>query len=286
MSWSAFKLRQSAEYALLDVPALHAAAEKIAANLLQGNHAQRKSGGHEKFWQYREYQTGDRPQDIDWRQSAKTDHIYVREKELQTPQTTCFWCNRSQSMAFQSQDALMPKQQAAQILSLALALLLERGDEQVGFLGESRAGRSEVALEKLAQSLLAQSQDDLPHGKALSNSQIILCGDFLSGLDAVHESFNRFAARHLQGVLIQVLDPAEINLPYSGHVVFEGLDHAQHKIDNVTSIRDAYQTRIAAHLSGIETLCADFGWHYYLHRTDMPLEVTLMRIWEDMEARA
>ncbi len=285
MNWSPFTLRESAEHALLDVPALRAAAERIAVNMMQGGHAQRKSGGHEKFWQYREYQEGDRPQDIDWRQSAKTDHVYVREKELQTPQSYHFWCNRSKSMGFQSERALHSKSQAAQILCLALALLLERGDEQVGFLEETRASRSDAALNKIAARLLAHSDDELPHGKASSNAQIILCGDFLCAPDAVGKSLDRFTARSSGGLLIQVLDPAELELPYSGHVVFEGLGHAQHRIDNVTAIRGEYQARIQAHLTGIQKLCADHGWHYHLHRTDMPLEVSLMDIWDTLEVR-
>lgn len=299
-------LRQSAEDAITDLPSLRNAAEKVAANILQGGHAQHKAGGHEKFWQYREYQQSDRPQDIDWRQSAKTDHIYVREKERQNPQTAFIWCNRGKSMRFKSTHAKRSKLEAAQILSLAMALVFERADEQIGFLGGGRAGRSELALSKIGQTLLEPSEETLPDGKATSHSQLVLCGDFLTPIkafpqkreslpylstdphlrgdaeEALEDYLKRFASQGSKGVILQVLDPAEITLPYSGHVVFEGLDEAQHKIDNVASIRGEYQMRMERHIRAIKKLCADFGWIYALHKTDKPLDITLMKVWEEL----
>ena len=281
MPWPSLTLRQHAEDAITDLPSLRNAAEKVAANILQGGHAQHKAGGHEKFWQYREYQQGDRPQDIDWRQSAKTDHIYVREKERQNPQTAFIWCNRGKSMQFKSAHAKRSKLEAAQILCMAMALVFERADEQIGFLGGGRAGRAEAALSKIGQTLLEPSDEVLPDAKALSHSQLVLCGDFLKPVEDIRMTIDSYIHRHAnEGVLLQVLDPAELTLPYSGHVVFEGLDDAQHKIDNVAAIRGEYQMRMERHIRAIQKLCADFGWVYALHKTDKPLDVSLMAVWE------
>lgn len=285
MKWSPFKLRSHAEDSISDLPALRAAAETLAANVMQGAHAQKKAGGHEKFWQFREYQDSDRPQDIDWRQSARGDHIYVREKELQTPQSTYIWCNRSASMDFQSHIAQRSKADAAKILSLASAILLQREEEQVGFLGGGRSGRSEAALDRIGQQLFENAEDMLPSADAAKNSRLLLCSDFLQPLEEIEAGFTAYGARHGTALLVQVLDPAELELPYSGHMVFEGMNGAHEKIDNVSGIRSAYKTRIQAHLNGLRALCDDLGWHIIVHRTDMPLDITMFDIWEQLQAQ-
>lgn len=276
-----FTLRAKAEDALADLPSLRSAAERLAASIQHGDHAQKKSGGHERFWQFREYQDSDRPQDIDWRQSAKTDHVYVRERELQTPQNVYLWCNRSKSMDFKSSAALYSKQDAAQIITLASAILLQRAGEQIGFLGEGRTGRSEIALDKIGQRLLERSDNVLPKSGAAQNNSLFLCGDFLEPLKDIEASFNTYQT---SGFVVQVLDPAELDLPYSGHVVFDGLGGAHEKIDNVTAIRSAYQDRIQHHIDGVEALCETNGWGYALHRTDAALHDTLLKIWEHLGA--
>ena len=39
---------------------------------------------------------------IDWRQSAKSQHIYVREREWEAAQTVWFWRDASANMNFKS----------------------------------------------------------------------------------------------------------------------------------------------------------------------------------------
>jgi len=273
-------LRQNAQDSISDLPALRDAAERVAAHILHGAHGQKKAGGSEKFWQFREYSEADRPQDIDWRQSGKGEHIYVREKELQTPQSVYFWSNRSASMDFQSNMALHSKAEAAQILSLALAMLFRRGEERIGVLGQSRVGNSEDALDRVGRSLLSLDNAPLPEGNVPSNSTAILCSDFLETPEKIETAIAPLAGKNARGIMMQILDPAEVNLPFDGHAVFEDQGNANHKIDNVASIRSAYQEKIEEHIQAISSLSAAYGFSYILHVTDGSLEETLIRLWE------
>ena len=274
-------LRQHAQDSINDVPALKDTAAKVAAHILHGNHGQKKAGGSEKFWQFREYSQNDRPQDIDWRQSGKGEHIYVREKELQTPQSIYFWCNRSKSMDFQSKDAQHSKLEAAQILSLALAMVFQKGEERVGVLGQNRVGNSEDALDRIGRALLENGSSSHPEGNVPSNSTIVLCGDFLEEPDVIEAAISPLAGKNAHGIIVQVLDPAELDLPYDGHTIFEDIGSAHHKIDNVASIRDAYQNKISEHLKVVEDLSSAHGFSYVLHVTDKSLEETMIKIWEE-----
>lgn len=280
--------RQKAESAAARLPALMIRAEKSVASLLHGEHNQRKSGAGVQFWQFREYAQGDRPQDIDWRQSAKTSHIYIRQKERQTPQSTLFWCANTPGMHFRSSSAWPEKREAAQVLSLALALLVTRAGDQAAPLGAMRAGRSEAALQRLGNFLFEETAD-LPEAgfyKIPKNAVLIQAGDFLSPKQKIETAFRGLSAFTARGILIQILDPAEIDLPYEGRTVFEdsGAAHRQ-QIENAAGIREAYKNRIEDHLRFLHEICAQYGWTYILHRTDTPYETTLSSLWQGMSAR-
>lgn len=280
---SALKFRTEAEDATSQLPALMVQAQRAVASVLHGEHAQRKSGAGEKFWQYREYVPGDRPQDIDWRQSGKTDRVYIKQKEWQTTQTTALWCSRYAGMNFQS-GKNPTKAEVTKVLTLALALLTNRAGDQIGLLGTSNFGRSERALETLGNDLCLPSDDHapLPHTNTPlpQHAALIQIGDFLQPIEEIKAALKPLSARADSGLIVQVLDPAELELPYNGRIVFEapsGTD--QETINHVPSIRDGYQARIQAHIEEVQALCKRYGWHYALHRTDVPLSETLSAIW-------
>lgn len=275
-------IRQSAEEAASDLPALMAMAERAVTSVLHGDHAQRKAGSGEKFWQFREYTPSDRPQDIDWRQSGKTDEVYIRQKEWQTPQATIFWCNQSQSMDFST------KSRDAKVLVLALAILMTRAGEQVGMFGVPRTGRSELALQKIGNALTDAARNPLPLPDFSSyacpkNTHLVQAGDFLSPPHEIREAFKNLSAQSHGGFVIQVLDPAEIELPFTGRVMFRDPAGARRQLVNhVSSIREAYCQRIRNHIAAVESLTKECGWNYILHRTDKPAGDTLAAICEQV----
>ena len=50
-------------------------------------HGRRRVGTGETFWQYRRYEIGDSATMIDWRQSGKTQPVFVRENEWEAAQS-------------------------------------------------------------------------------------------------------------------------------------------------------------------------------------------------------
>lgn len=279
-------LRHTSEEATQSLPALRAEAEKAVASVLHGDHAQSKPGMGEKFWQYREYVPGDRPQDIDWRQSAKTEHVFIRQREWQTTQTSILWCSQNPSMHFRSHAKYPTKQEAARILSLALGILMTRAGEQIGAFGARKTGRSENALQDLTLKLTEDIRStaplpdpdlyDLPR-----HAFFFQIGDYLEPLEVIEENFKQFSSQSAGGFVLQILDPAELSLPYSGRVLFRDKNNAQ-RIDNVASIRHAYQERISKHNHALHQLCKEHHWHRTLHRTDMSYAQTLRNIWSIM----
>src|SRR4051812_42107289 len=83
------------------LPRLVLEARRIAANVIHGLHGRRRAGAGESFWQYRRFVSGEPSQSVDWRRSARDDHLYVREQEWNQPIQFGFgrtgrhrWCSR------------------------------------------------------------------------------------------------------------------------------------------------------------------------------------------------
>ena len=83
-------------------PALLVAADRVASTVAQGVHGRRRVGQGETFWQYRRFEFGDSPQQIDWRRSARSDRLYVRQTEWEAAQSVWLWPDLTASMRYTS----------------------------------------------------------------------------------------------------------------------------------------------------------------------------------------
>ena len=106
------------------LPPLLVEAERLSSIVGLGVHGRRKAGSGETFWQFRRYTQGDGTNAIDWRQSAKSQHLFVREREWEAVEAVWFWCDTSAGMHFASDRNISTKFDRASLLALALASLL------------------------------------------------------------------------------------------------------------------------------------------------------------------
>ena len=271
-----------AEAAASRLPALQIAAERVAATVLQGVHGRRRVGQGEAFWQFRRYEPGDPPLRIDWRQSAKRQHIFVRETEWEAAQSAWLWRDASASMAWRSDPRLPTKRARADLLLLALAALLLRGGERVALLGTAMrplSGRG--ALARIAERLDEGGGDGLPPPVAAPrHSSVILVGDFLAPLADTDARLRLLAGAGVDGILLQIFDPAEESLPFSGRTRFEGMEaEGQMLVPRVESMRPDYARAFAAHRQGLQDIARAIGWRALAHRTDRSPESALMALW-------
>src|SRR3954464_3091860 len=154
-------------------------ADHLAASVSLGVHGRRRAGMGETFWQFRRYASPDSSAAIDWRQSAKSQHIFVREREWEAAQTVWFWRDASPNMSFKS--GAVSKRARADLLLLALASLLVRGGERVGFAGvEGAPASSRLALTRMGRAMFGKAQGVLPPQVSFARgNQLVWFGDFL-----------------------------------------------------------------------------------------------------------
>ena len=286
----AMPARQRAEQLGGTLPPLLLHAERVAATVAQGVHGRRRVGQGETFWQYREYQPGDPTPRIDWRRSAKSDRVFVRETEWEAAQSVWFWRDGSPSMAWRSAETLPTKRERAELLTLALMVLLIRAGEHVSLLGSGvtpRAGQGTLGR----MALLLDEQDaagaaSLPPAVPVPrHGQVVLLGDFLAPLDSVAHRLHALAGRGVHGCLVQVLDPAEEDLPYDGRVRFEGTEgEGAWLLSRVADVRGSYRQRLNAHMEQLQAIARRTGCRLLRHRTDRRPESALLAIYNALSA--
>ena len=276
-------LRRGAEEAAARIPELMVEADRIASSVIAGIHGRRRVGRGDTFWQFRQYQPGDSAQSIDWRQTAKSRFAYVRETEWEAAQSVWIWCDASPSMQFRSDPGWPDKQQRAAVLALAVAILLVRGGERIALLASGLApDQGRGALERFTECLVRalEEESSLPPVEPLPrHARLVILGDLLSPLAEIERTVRDFAAMGVAGHLLQVIDPAELSLPYDGRVRFEGLeDEGGVVIGRVGNIREDYAGAMARHREGLGAIVRSLGWTVASHVTDQPPQTALLAL--------
>jgi uncharacterized protein (DUF58 family) len=282
------ELHHRAEALAATLPPLLVKAERVAATVVQGVHGRRRTGRGDDFWQFRRYQPGDSASAIDWRQSAKSDPLYVRETEWAAAQSVWLWPDPSPSMNWRSRPELPDKRERAALLALALAVLLVRGGERVGLLGQDLPPAwGGVALRRLARMIERQEDDcRLPDAAPSRHGTVVLISDFLLPLEQLDAALRGWTRARARGHLLQLLDPAEEVLPYDGRVRFTGLEGEKDLlVPQAAALREAYVERLSAHRAGLSAIARSVGWTFAVHHTDSPARVALTALHAAMAER-
>src|SRR5690606_16309845 len=134
------------------MPRLMLEARRVAATIIHGLHGRRRAGAGENFWQFRRFVSGEAAHRIDWRRSARDEHLYVREREWEASHTIWIWPDRSPSMDFVSSLSRDSKLERALVLAFALADVLVQGGERVGIPGLTRPSANRNIIEGMAEA--------------------------------------------------------------------------------------------------------------------------------------
>ena len=264
-------LQHEADGLSAGLPPLMVDADHLAASVSLGVHGRRRAGMGESFWQFRRYASHDSSSAIDWRQSAKSQHIFVREREWEAAQTVWFWRDASANMSFRSgpKGSDVSKRARADLLLLALASLLVRGGERVGFLGmEGGASASRLALTRMGRAMFAPGSAALPPPAPFKRgNQLVWFSDFLD--EGVFDAMKRLSRMGVAGHLVRIIDPAEEDFPYTGRTRFESpLGQEDEIFGRAERVRAPYRARFIAHGERIAEAASKLGWTATSHRTD------------------
>ena len=264
------------------MPRLILEARRVAATVIHGLHGRRRAGSGENFWQYRRFVSGEAAARVDWRRSARDDHLYVREQEWEAAHTVWIWPDRSQSMLFASASAQGTKLERSLVIALALAEVLVEGGERIGIPGLMRPTASRTVVEKIAQAIVHDQAERTSLPPTFSPSALaetVVLSDFWSPIARVHETIAQLSANGSAGHVVQIVDPAEETFPYSGRIEFiEPEGAGTITAGRAETWRADYIERIKRHRADIRTETDRLGWSFIVHRTDRPASELLIKL--------
>jgi uncharacterized protein (DUF58 family) len=268
------------------MPRLVLEARRIAASVYHGLHGRRRAGTGENFWQYRRFMDGEPSNRVDWRRSARDDHLYVREREWEAAHTVWIWPDLSPSMVFASPLVWETKRDRALVVAFALAELLVKGGERVGIPGIMRPSASRGIVEKMAEAIVHAPSMQGSHIPSLPPkfspsplAEVIVLGDLWSPTPEVIASIAGLSVTGAHGHVVQVCDPAEETFPFSGRVEFrEPESGTTLTIGRAETVREDYVERVARHRAAIRYEAERRTWTFIVHRTDRPASELLLAL--------
>jgi uncharacterized protein (DUF58 family) len=287
------KLLEAAETAAGKMQPLTLKVRQVAHTPILGTHGRKRAGMGEAFWQYDEYRPGQHEiKQIAWRQTGKSDSkIFVRQNEWEAAQAAYIWCDNSPGMGFTSDaKTLQTKSDVAQTMTLTLGRLLTEADERVAILGSGKplSNRINTLVAELDERPEDGDHDawaKLGHvGRPpLQNSTIIIISDFMEEPDVIMSALKRLASRNTFGHMIQVLDPAEVNLPWDGHVEFEDFHGNNLRLPKSEDMRAAYYDRLQRQQKALTEIADSLGWNFSCHLTSRTIEEGLHPLYEPVD---
>jgi len=267
------------------MPALLVDAGRIANTLAHGIHGRKRHGPGETFWQFRPYESSDSAHNIDWRRSATSNRLFIREREWEASHTIWLWPDLSPSMSFMSHQASLRKSDRALVLTLAIGELLIRAGERIGLPDLMLPSNQHTAPQKLARNIAAHLEhptfSTFPVSPQMKRfSECILFSDFLMPVKQITHMIAELSSRGIKGHLVQVLDPAEETLPYKGRVLFESMDKKLSVMaGRAQELRAEYQKRLALHRETIRQTARQHQFNFMVHHTDRPANEALLALY-------
>jgi uncharacterized protein (DUF58 family) len=272
-----------------NLPGLLLEADRVAHTFMKGLHGRRRVGQGEAFWQFRQYQPGDQPRDIDWRQSAKRDEVFIRQREWEASQTVWLYRDATESMNYRGYKNLPTKKEFAEVLLLALAIVILNGGEQVSLLGTDLAPQTTYnSIQRIFETLPRQRELTQQGRTVGARSQAVLISDFYFPPAELMAFCERLAARNVKGALVQVHCPSERTLPFKGRMKFYDIEAAGGEpvvIPQVEAVREEYERRFLEHQERLRQIAKSIGWQFTAADTSERPEAVLMKLYDDLSVK-
>jgi uncharacterized protein (DUF58 family) len=275
--------------ALMRLGGLLIRARSVVEGAIAGMHRSPHKGSSVEFAEYKEYTEGDEIKHIDWRAFARFDKYYVKQFEDETNLNAYLLLDGSGSMDFGGEG--VTKLEYARTLAAAFAYLWLRQGDAVGALvfGErpglylppsSKSSHLDDVLQVL-ERLPGEGKTDIAAAlqsmaeRVRRRSVMLIFSDMLDDAGRAMTLARVLRKRRQEVALFHVLDPAEIELPYEGLTIFEGLEGEGELLADPDDLREAYRAQMAAHLHGIERECREGDIEYFRVLTTQPMEPLL-----------
>lgn len=263
-------LRAEAEALAASLPRLRIGGALASDTAHLGSVGRRRAGTGEDFWQYRRHMPEDGSQRIDWRRSARSDSLFVRETELETARTFLFWTDPHPGFHWTGDAARPAKGHVANIVAIALASLLSREGERVGVLGGSKPGFGAKTIQRVTEDL--QDIDAGIPTPPKNAASVIIFSDFYDDIDMWRDRLTGLSEVCSRGVLIMVTDPVEETFPFKGRVKLSRPGTSDERLlGRAELLEAAYLEKFEARKTDLQALASQIGWEILFVSSGQPM---------------
>ncbi|MCM8543203.1 MAG: DUF58 domain-containing protein [Lentisphaeraceae bacterium] len=261
-------------------------AKCIIEGFISGRHRSPFHGFSSQFSEHRKYNIGDPIKDIDWNVYAKTERHYIKKYEAETNLDCNICVDISSSMGYQHEDSEVSKLEYAIYLTAAISYMLTKQSDSVGLITfdqdlchyirpKSKKTHLTSIINTLAKVKTEKTSDfkaALPQTLKLLKHRglVVIFSDFLGDTESALNAISMLRCRKNDVIVFQVMDRAEIDLPFSYMANFVDTENNEIQIKaKAESIRKAYQEEIQTFIKHIENECTKIGvTHVLLNTSD------------------
>jgi uncharacterized protein (DUF58 family) len=271
-------------------------ARLVVEGFIAGMHRSPFHGFSVEFAEHRPYMPGDPLKSVDWKLYAKSDRYYVKQYTEETNLRAHVLVDLSRSMAFRSNRAAMSKLEYAQCLAAALSYLMLQQQDAVGLLLFAERPLSYIPprsvrshLDVLLKALRAAEPQGRTHlGPALHElaerikrrGLIILCSDLMDKPAEILSGLQHFRHRNHEVVVFHILDPDEVDFPYTDSATFVDMETGQQLTTEPWEIARTYRERLEAWSGQYARACRENLIDYVRLDTRTPFDQALLRYLE------
>ena len=279
---------------LAELEGLELRARYIVDGYLSGTHRSTYRGQSVEFTEHREYTPGDDLRYVDWKVFGKTDKVYLKQFEAETNLVCYLLVDISESMRYQSEVAALSKLEYAQSLAAALGMIVLRQRDSVSLTTCDDQVR-DLVRESSSPAHLHQLIDVMRQAVGRRKSAlgpvlheisqrfrrrgiVVLLSDLLGDDDALLTGLKHLRHARHEVILLQLLDPAEIDFPFDRTTLFHGLELLPDVLVEPRGVRQAYLAELHKFLDRIQVGCRSLQIEYELLTTDQPFDEALRRV--------
>ncbi len=267
-------------------------ARLVVEGFVAGMHRSPFHGFSVEFAEHRPYMPGDPLKNLDWKVWARSDRYLIKQYTEETNLRAHLLLDLSGSMGFASPRASVSKLEYARSLAAALAYLMLGQQDAVGALTfadaalqyvPARATRShlDVLLKTLGGG---QPQGRTKLGPALHElaerikrrGLVVLLSDLMDRPEEVLNGLQHFRHRHHEVIVFHVLDPDEIEFPYTDTSTFVDLETGQRITTEPWEIAKRYREKLDAWRSHYARTCREQRVDYVPLDTRTPFDRALL----------
>jgi len=257
-----------------DIASLRIRSRLVAEGVYAGAHRSARRGSGIEFGGHREYVAGDDLRWLDRRALLRHGRHLVRQFETETDRALRLVVDASASMGYRGSRAPETKLGVASLLAAALARIAVASGDPIGLAYLGGGSARPVALSggrEAFDRLLGSLENAKAEGDAVRDpemlersfgvleraarrgSVVIVLSDLLDLPRDTAEHFSAMAARGRSVVVVQVLAPDEIDLPFDGTVRLRALEGDVVVETDTAVARDAYLAALRGLAAHYET---------------------------------